>query len=351
MCFISLLFINFVLSNSPTHQNSSMSYFPAINSTLSPVSLAQFLLEKYALAAPISCEILQLGINHTYLVNSAHRKYVFRVYFLNWRTKSEIREELTLLEALKGHGIAVSYPIKDRYAQYIQQFQAIEGNRYGVLFSFAEGETIRNPSTDLCYHFGKSIAQMHQVTENYTTERRTYDTQNLLGWAVQSLQNRFPQGHQSINYTERAFQLVNDRIRKTDVHQLRFGTVHLDLWYSNMKIKDDALITFFDFDNCGNGWLFLDLGYSLALLFRNEPNKSLFAEKRKQLLAGYESLIPMSVEEKELLPYGGLAIWLHYAGIHAYRANDSTNIFFSEGFLEAWTKSIDQWMVYHQIHI
>ena len=35
----------------------------------------------------------------------------------------------------------------------------------------------------------------------------------------------------------------------------------------------------FDFDNCGNGWLFLDIAYSLMLIYRNEPNKTLFKDK------------------------------------------------------------------------
>ena len=346
-----LLFIKFVLNHSSSHQFAPMSYFPAINSTLSPDFLAQMIAKKYALQGPLHCEIIRLGINHTYLVQAAQVKFVLRVYFLNWRTQTEIQEELTLLNTLKENGISVSYPIKDKDHQYIQQLQAIEGNRFGVLFSFAKGVTIRNPSIELCQHLGRAMAQMHLVTENYTIQRRTYDAQSLLGWAIHSLQNRFPQGHQAISYVERAFKLINVHLAQTDSNQLRYGTIHLDLWYSNMKVAEESKITFFDFDNCGNGWLFLDVGYSLALLFRNEPHPSLFEAKKKQFLAGYESLLPMSAEEKELLPYGGLAIWLHYAGIHAYRANDSTNIFFTEGFLAAWIKSINQWMVYQGIPI
>jgi hypothetical protein len=52
-----------------------------------------------------------------------------------------------------------------------------------------------------------------------------------------------------------------------------------------------------------------------------------------------------------LIPYGGLAIWLHYNGIHVERFNDFSNPFLSEEFLKYWIHTVNQWMEFNHIKI
>ena len=152
--------------------------------------------------------------------------------------------------------------------------------------------------------------------------------------------------------------ILNERLlkfflefNKADSDNLRYGIVHLDLWYESMKIKNESEISIFDFDNCGNGWLFLDIAYSLMLLFRNEPDKEKYKKKRDSFFQGYESINSISKEEKRLLPYGGLAIWLHYTGIHVKRFDDFSNQFLSDEFLKYWIHTVNQWMEFNKIKI
>ncbi len=56
-------------------------------------------------------------------------------------------------------------------------------------------------------------------------------------------------------------------------------------------------------------------------------------------------------EEKKLIPYGGLAIWLHYTGVHIERFNDFSNHFLSEEFLKYWIHTVNQWMEFNEIKV
>src|SRR4051812_21274885 len=119
-----------------------MSPFPAINSTLSPEHLAEWIAEKYDLSGA-SCRLLKTNMNDTYIISVLDSKYVLRVYSYNRRTRLDVSEELRLLMLLKEHGLSASYPIADTSGSFIQEIAAPEGNRFAVAFSFAEGGKIR----------------------------------------------------------------------------------------------------------------------------------------------------------------------------------------------------------------
>ncbi|MBQ0768668.1 MAG: phosphotransferase, partial [Bizionia sp.] len=329
----------------------TMTQIPAISSILSPKHIAEYIRSNYGFYANTKCSILKTGINHSYLINTASKKFVFRVYCINWRTRLEIEEELKLLLDLKENGTAVSYPINDSLGHFIQTVKAPEGERFAVLFSYAEGETIRNLSEKNCSNLGRAMAKMHQFTKDKTVDRKQYSTESLVGWAFRKAKGRFLESSYEMNYFAEANKIISIEFKQADSSKIRQGVVHLDLWYENMKVVNDTEFIFFDFDNCGNGWLFLDIAYSLMLIFRNEPNKDTFKKKLNSFYKGYESIIAVSTEEKRLVPYGGLAIWLHYTGVHVERYNDFANHFLSEDFLKYWIQTVDGWMHYNAIEI
>ena len=324
---------------------------PTISSIISPEYLADFVVQNYGFEPNTTCSILKTGVNHSYLISTPTNKFVLRVYYVNWRTKNEIEEELKLLNYLKENEIGVSYPVKDKNNNYIQDIAACEGNRFAVLFSFAEGETIRNFSEKVCYNFGVVMAKMHLLTNEKTINRKNYDAESLVNWAFEKAKTHFSESSVEMQYFKRANAIIASEFENADANNLRYGTVHLDLWYENMKIKNETDFTFFDFDNCGNGWLFLDISYALMLIFRNEPNKDNFKLKSDNFYKGYESISLITAEEKRLIPYGGLAIWLHYTGVHVERFNDFSNPFLSEEFLKYWIHTVNQWMEFNNIKI
>ena len=91
-----------------------MTVFPAIASTLSPKELGEFIKGNYKFKKGLKCELFRTGINHTYFISDNNTKYVLRVYSHNWRTKSEIIEEIKLLKLLKENNLSVSFAVQDK---------------------------------------------------------------------------------------------------------------------------------------------------------------------------------------------------------------------------------------------
>ncbi|UBM59669.1 phosphotransferase [Marinilongibacter aquaticus] len=328
-----------------------MTIAPALSSILSAQYLADLVAEKYALEGKVVCTMLKTGVNHSYAVHTEKEKFVFRVYCRNWRSEQEVGEEIKHLNALAKGGIRVSTPVKDKNENYIQRIQAIEGQRMAVLFSFARGNSIKNPSVEICQNLGAEIGKMHQFVEHKSLNRKTYSAHTLVTWAYEMTKGYFGDSSQEMLYFERANTKISEAFASADSHQLRSGIVHLDLWHENMKVDENGEITLFDFDNCGNGYLFLDLSYALMLLFKNEPDFEQFEKKKEALLAAYGQSSTLSDAEIRLIPYGGLAIWLHYTGIHVQRFDDFSNQFFSAEFLKFWIQIVDRWMKYNGVDI
>ncbi len=117
-----------------------MEFFPVTDSTISNTALNEFVKEKYFLGEGFSCSLFRTGINDTYFLSNGTEKYVARVYSHNWRSETEILEEIELLCLLKEKGLSVSFPIRDTEGCFVQALKAPEGNRFMVLFSFAEGD-------------------------------------------------------------------------------------------------------------------------------------------------------------------------------------------------------------------
>ena len=104
-----------------------MKFFPATESTLSAKHLARVLKETYGLSATTKVRLIRTGMNHLYQVSDHEIKYVYRIYNHQWRSKTEIKEELRLLNHLKHAGIAISFPIIGQHGNYIEEYNAIEG--------------------------------------------------------------------------------------------------------------------------------------------------------------------------------------------------------------------------------
>jgi Ser/Thr protein kinase RdoA (MazF antagonist) len=326
-----------------------MEPIPVIHSILSAKYLGTFVQEKYGLSPDTSCEILKTGINHTYLISDKIKRYIFRVYCFNWRSENEILEELRLIGLLKNENISVSYPLYDLKENYIQKIKAPEGERYAVLFSFAAGEKIRNLTEDNCKAIGTLMGRVHKTTENERLDRVAYNLEGLTQLFFRHTPRFFQDTMDEMQFVEKSVEQLKFIFQKADKSKLRYGVVHLDMWYDNMSITDESEITLFDFDFCGNGWLLLDVAYCIMQMFHTEPDKNKFESKLKSFFSGYEGEVHLTAEEKDLLPYAGLAIWIFYLGTQAQRFDNWSNIFFSEFHLKHFIALAKRWLDYHKV--
>jgi Ser/Thr protein kinase RdoA (MazF antagonist) len=307
--------------------------FPVINSTLSAMHLGLFLQEKYHLSTNTSCSLLKTGINDSYLVTDDEDKYVFRIYSLNWRTKEEIQEEIRLLNLLQENNIPVSYALPAIDGNYIHEFNAPEGKRSGVLFSFAKGEKLLNFPALLHYKAGEIMAKMHRLTLNLKLDRVTYTPQVILADSFKQLKKFISTETEEMAFMASAQKYLLGELGKVKEEDIRRGAVHLDIWFDNMSINGDD-ITLFDFDFCGNGWLCYDIAYYILQLHSTEKDENECGSKMDAFLKGYESVTKISNEERRLLPMLGVSLYFFYLGIQCRRFDNWSNTFLNEAYLK-----------------
>lgn len=325
--------------------------FPVINSTLSPTELGKIIQQKYQLTNKTECSIFRLAMNHLYIVQDGESKYVFRVYTHNWRTKLEIEEELRLLLHLKGSNTQVSYPIAGNSNEYIQEIEASEGKRYGVLFSYAKGEKTARFSSETSFLIGQEVAKVHRSTENFTLKRISYNSENLLANSILSIKKFFKTTNSEIEFLEKLSIFLTSKLDNIDSQKIRSGSIHLDVWFDNLHINNEKEITFFDFDFCGNGYLCFDISYFLFQLFTTNLNEEEYQIKANAFLKGYETVIEISPEEKELLPFACLAIMTYYISVQCDRFEFWTNIFLNQDHLKRMVGNLKRWIAYNNIEI
>jgi Ser/Thr protein kinase RdoA (MazF antagonist) len=325
--------------------------FLTINSTLSPNGLSKLIQQKYGLSGRTECSIFRLAMNHLYIVQDGEQKYVFRVYTYDWRTKSEIKEEVRLLLHLKENDRQVAFPIADKSNQYIQEIEAPEGKRFGVLFSYAKGTKTAKFSYQTSFLIGQALAKVHQSTEGFELNRMSYNSQNLLIQPVVRTKEFYNKNINEIEFLEKLSAFLTLKIDNIDQQKMRYGSVHLDVWFDNLHIDDEKEITFFDFDFCGNGYLCFDISYFLFQLLATNLNEEEYQLKADSFLKGYETVTEISIEEKKFLPFACLAIMIYYISVQCDRFEYWTNIFLNEDHLKRMVGNLKRWIAYHKIEI
>ncbi len=328
-----------------SHNFEKMKVFPVITSTISEKELGEFAKEKYGLNINYDCKLFRTGMNHTYFLSDNGTKYVFRVYCHNWRTKTEVNEEIKLLKLLNENNLSVSYPIQDKNGEFIQEINAPEGIRYAVLFSFAKGDKIRFTDKETCFLIGSLMSKIHNLTLNKTIDRISYNKESLLKLPYQHLKKIFPEKLPEMKFIKE----IDKYFQKNDFENTLNGIVHMDIWYDNMAVTKEKEITFYDFDFCGNGSQILDIGYFCKQLFHIENDKKEYEMKMKCFLDGYQSIRPLSNSELKLIPKAGLAVFVFYLGVQAQRF-DWSNIFLSENYLKMfYVNRLKSWIEYNNL--
>jgi Ser/Thr protein kinase RdoA (MazF antagonist) len=328
-----------------------MSKFPVTESTLSAHHLGQFLQQRYAFSPNTICKLFRTGMNHLYLVTDGEQKFVLRIYTVNWRTKLAISEELRLLVHLKENNVPVSYPIADPGGNYIQEIDAPEGVRYCVLFSFAAGKKSAKFTAQTSYQIGLAMGRMHKATERFAIDRVSYDTKTLLADPFAVTSSFFTNASDEMDFVERLTKFLTGKYETVDINGVRHGAVHLDIWFDNMHFNGEAEVTIFDFDFCGNGWLCHDVAYFMFQLFYTNPVEEEYKQKAESFLQGYESITPLSDEEKRIIPFTALGVLLFYLGTQCDRYDTWSNIFLNEDHLKRFVAMLKKWMAYTNVQI
>jgi Ser/Thr protein kinase RdoA (MazF antagonist) len=325
-----------------------MQIFPTQYSLLSSLALNGYIHKSYGLTGT-SCKLLIHNVSDTYLLEDAKNKYIFKIYRDAHRTVEEIKAEVELLNLLKDGGAKVSFPLKDLQGEYLQHFNAAEGTRYGVLFSFAKGKVVYDLSPEQLTTIGVEMAKIHNITSTVKLRypRRTYTVETTLTAPIKTIQPAFKGLDEDYKWLANTAAKVGEKIAEFDPVNFSTGYCHYDFLPKNFHFAADDEITFFDFDFAGTGPLANDLASFYIHFFIEVYSKKITQEKADEcfqvFIEAYRSVRPLTDQEIKAIPYFGFAFWLFYFQFHYEHFEDWSNFFFTPKFIKDRVALIKQW--------
>ncbi|GGJ88213.1 hypothetical protein GCM10007063_08400 [Lentibacillus kapialis] len=262
-------------------------------------------------AEGVQCDLLSRGKNDTYFImNQNGEKYVFRLYRAGYRHKNAILFEMDALNHLHEQGFRASYPIKKSNGDYLTEVIAPEGLRYGVLFTYSEGERpeINVENSEV---IGKTLGRMHALTSGFSSSHKRgfeLDTNRLLDEpeaVISPIVEKYL-GSQAMTILQTVVENTKADLAE---YNLETGLCHGNFYSHNMHVYNGE-IDVFDFDDCAIGYRAYDIAVSWWDLKNNYKN--LEQECWEAFLKGYLSERNLSEDDIRSLPLFITArrIWL-----------------------------------------
>ncbi|MBC8156372.1 MAG: phosphotransferase [Bacteroidetes bacterium] len=318
--------------------------FPTQYSLLSATALKDHVEQRYGFGE-LTGSLLLHNVSDTYLLASPTDKYIFKVYRRAHRSLTEIRGEVELLTTLKEQGAKVSYPLSDLTGSYIQEFNAAEGIRHGVLFTFAPGKPVYDLTDEQLTIVGREMAFVHNITSRIDLQhdRKVYDINTTIIEPLKTLKQAFADDPDSYDYLLATADRVIRKMASIDTAAFNYGYCHYDFLPKNFHFDPDNTLTFFDFDFAGKGFLANDLlSFSLHFFFHASAGKLTQAEADRAFgvfLAGYRAIRSISDEEIAAIPYLGFMFWTFYLGFQYENFDDWSNFFFTPRYVKDFVDS------------
>ncbi|SFB21316.1 Ser/Thr protein kinase RdoA involved in Cpx stress response, MazF antagonist [Lentibacillus halodurans] len=265
---------------------------------------------EYDLGDFIQCDLLARSLNDTYFITDDEHRYIFRLYRSGWRDKQKILFELDTLVRLYDRGFAASYPVRKKDGLFLNEIDAPEGLRYGVLFSYSEGKRPQI-NADNSEMIGATLGRLHKLTTEFSVKYDRgfeLDTEHLLdepaAFISPVIERYLGTG---------AVEILNIVVENTKADlaelDLEKGFCHEDFHNHNMHIHDGE-IEVFDFDCCAFGYR----GYDIAVSWWNLKNNYKNMEEAcwDAFLKGYLAERDLAADDVRSLPLFITArrIWL-----------------------------------------
>jgi len=215
---------------------------------------------------------------------------------------------LHLMKHLAGKGIPVPDPAADARGHILH---TLKGKPAAVVNKLS-GTSQLAPQPVHCAAVGTMLARMHLAGLDY--ERHQPNLRGLTWWneTVPVVLPHLGPAQAQLIAAELAYQ--NHIAASPAYAALPRGPVHADLFRDNVMFEGETLTGFFDFYFAGHDSLVFDIAVSMNDWCIDLPTGAHHPARARALLQAYETVRPLGVAERELLPAmlraGALRFWV-----------------------------------------
>ena len=268
---------------------------------------ANSLLKTLNLGVITSLKGASSGIENTnYFVTTDVGEYVLTLF--ERLSFEQLPFYLNLMKHLATNGIPVPDPAADSRGRILHTLK----NKPAAVVNKLRGHCQLKPTVIHCAAVGSMLARMHAAGQKFN--ERQPNARGLSWWndTVPVVLPYLTDDQRSLMLGELAYQ--NHIAASSAYRGLPQGAIHADLFRDNVMFEGDELTGFFDFYFAGTDSLLFDISVCLNDWCIDLLTGQHHAEHADAFIAAYQSVRPLSICERMVLPAmlraGALRFWL-----------------------------------------
>lgn len=247
------------------------------------------------------------GIENTnYFVDTDQGQFVLTLF--ERLSFEQLPFYLHLMKHLASHGIPVPDPVADSRGSILHRLKG----KPAAVVNKLRGHSELAPTLAHCTALGDMLARMHLAGLDYPRQQPNLRALSWWNDTVPLVMPHLSAAQGSLLLAELAYQ--NHIAESAAYGSLPRGTIHADLFRDNVMFENGELTGFFDFYFAGCDTLLFDIGICLNDWCIDLTSGALDTARANALLAAYQSVRPLTAQERTLLPAmqraGALRFWI-----------------------------------------
>jgi len=265
----------------------------AVYTELSKPELAD-IVEDYSLVRLTAVSPIPHGsVNSNYCLETPRGRHVLRVDEV--KGELDVKRELDLLVYLRKHGFPCPQPVADRKGRWYRESRG----KCVSIYRWQDGQVV--PAEHLTparlENVGRALADLHLIGKSYKKGIENRFTYDRVAQLYADVRDRLP------SYFRKVVRTLDDEVTYLEHYlenKLPKGIIHGDLFCDNLLFKGEKLVAVLDFEAACRGKFIFDLATAVNALCVDADGYDL--KRFESLIAGYESLRPLSLAEWDAFP-------------------------------------------------
>ncbi len=265
----------------------------AVYTELSKTELAD-IVEDYGLVKLTALSpIAQGSVNTNFCLETPRGRHLLRIDEV--KGELDVKRELDLLVYLRKHGYPCPQPVADRKGRWYRENRG----KCVSVYRWLDGQIVRPDrlTAPRVENVGRALADLHLIGKSYKKGIENRFTYDRVAQLYADVRDHLPP------YFRKIVRTLDDEVAYLEHYlenKLPKGIIHGDLFNDNLLFKGDKLVAMLDFEAACRGKFVFDLATAVNALCVDGDGYDL--KRFESLIAGYESLRPLSLAEWDAFP-------------------------------------------------